>query len=157
MGTYASNTDVSSDRSRNEIERTLARWGADSFAYMTNREQAQIAFEYENKRIRFALPLPDRDSKEFTKTPTGKPRVATAAAQAYEQSVRQKWRALSLVVKAKLEAVESGISTFEQEFYANIVLPNGQTVFEATAPQVSQMIATGERGPLMLETLSNAR
>lgn len=153
MGTYASSTEVSSDRSRAEIERTLSRWGADSFAYMTNRSQAQIAFEYDGKRIRFVLPLPDRDSREFTLTPTGKARVRSASDAAYEQAVRQKWRALNLVVKAKLEAVESGISTFEQEFYANVVLPNGQTVFEATSPQVAQMISVGDRGPLMLETL----
>lgn len=153
MGTYASSTEVSSDKSRAEIERTLSRWGADSFAYMTNRSQAQIAFEYDGKRIRFLLPLPDRDSREFTVTPTGKARVRSAADAAYEQAVRQKWRALNLVVKAKLEAVESGISTFEQEFYANVVLPNGQTVFEATSPQVAQMISAGDRGPLMLETL----
>lgn len=154
MGTYASNTEVSSDRSRAEIERTLARWGADSFAYMASRTQAQIAFEYDGKRIRFVLPLPDRSSREFTLTPTGKSRVKSAADAAYEQAVRQKWRALNLVVKAKLEAVESGISTFEQEFYANLVLPNGQTVFEATIPQVVRAIRTGNQGPLMLEAES---
>lgn len=153
MGTYASTTEVSSDRSRAEIERTLSRWGADSFAYMSNRSQAQIAFEYDGKRIRFVLPLPDRDDRAFRLTPTGKPRAQAAAATAYEQAVRQKWRALNLVVKAKLEAVESGISTFEQEFYANVVLPSGQTVFEATAPQVAAMISAGDRGPLMLESL----
>lgn len=151
MPTYAAGTDVPSDKSRTEIEKTLARWGADSFAYMTNRESAQVAFEYEGKRIRFTLPLPDRASREFTLTPTGKTRAATAAEQAYEQAVRQRWRALALVVKAKLEAVESGISTFEQEFYANVVLPGGRTVFEATAPQIERALQQGARGPLTLE------
>ena len=151
MPTYAAGTDVPSDKSRTEIERTLARWGADSFAYMTNREGAQVAFEYEGKRIRFTLPLPDRASRDFTLTPTGKARAATAAEAAYEQAVRQRWRALALVVKAKLEAVEAGISTFEQEFYANVVLPSGQTVYEATAPQVSRALEGGTRGPLTLE------
>jgi hypothetical protein len=153
MATYANKTEVSSDRSRQEIERTLARWGADSFAYMTSRGHAQVAFEYDRKRIRFVLPLPDRLSAEFARTPTGRPRARAAADEAYEQAVRQKWRALSLVVKAKLEAVESGISTFEQEFYANLVLPNGQTVFEATMPQIARAIDAGDRGPLMLEAL----
>lgn len=151
MPTYAAGTDVSSDKSRTEIEKTLARWGADSFAYMTNRTQAQVAFEYEGRRIRFTLPLPDRASREFTLTPTGKERARTAAEAAYEQAVRQRWRALALVVKAKLEAVESGISTFEQEFYANIVLPGGSTVFEATAGQVDAALSAGRRGPLTLE------
>lgn len=153
MGTYAAGTEVPSDRSRAEIERTLARWGADSFAYMTSRTQAQIAFEYDGKRIRFVLPLPDRDAREFTVTPTGKARARAAADAAYEQAVRQKWRALNLVVKAKLEAVESGISSFEQEFYANLVLPSGQTVFEATMPQVARVLAAGDTGPLVLESV----
>jgi hypothetical protein len=152
MGTYAANTEVSSDKSRSEIERTLTRWGADEFAYMTSRTQAQVAFTYKGTRVRFALPLPDRTSHEFTRTPTGKARVASAADAAYEQAVRQKWRALSLVVKAKLEAVESQISTFEEEFYAHIVLPSGRTVFEETNVAVQNMIATGNRGPLMLES-----
>ena len=41
---------------------------------------------------------------------------------------RQRWRALNLAIKAKLEAVESGIVTFDQEFLAHIVGPSGQTV-----------------------------
>lgn len=151
MATYAAGTDVSSDRSRTEIERTLTRWGADSFAYMTGRGQAQIAFEYAERRIRFALPLPDRDDPQFRLTPTGKTRAAAAREAAYEQAIRQRWRALALVVKAKLEAVEAGISTFEQEFYANLVLPSGETVYEATAQRVGEAIESGARGPFRLE------
>ena len=33
-----------------------------------------------------------------------------------------------LVIKAKLEAVEAGVTTFEQEFLANMVLPDKTTV-----------------------------
>lgn len=150
MGTYAAGTDVSSEKSRQEIERSVTRWGADEFAYMTSGGQAQVAFTLRGLRVRFILPLPDRKDREFTHHSRG-PRTASAAENAYEQAVRQKWRALALVVKAKLEAVESGISTFEQEFYANLVLPSGRTVFEETAQSVERMIATGDRGPLMIE------
>ncbi len=150
MAEYAKNTTVGSDASRAEIERILTRWGADEYAYMMSRDKAQIAFTYKGMRVRFILPLPDRMDREFTHHSRGK-RTDSAAAAAYEQAVRQKWRALALVVKAKLEAVESDISTFEQEFYAHLVLPSGQTVFEATAQQVSRMVESGDRGPLMLE------
>jgi len=68
---------------------------------------------------------------------------------AAEQACRQKWRALSLVVKAKLEAVESGITTFEDEFLAHIVLPNGQTVGEQALPRVREAYATGGNVPLL--------
>lgn len=151
MGTYAANTEVSSDKSRAEIERILTRWGADEYAYMMSKDRAQVAFTYNRLRVRFVLPLPDRNSPDFTHHSRGK-RTPSAAEGAYEQAVRQRWRALALVVKAKLEAVESGISTFEQEFYAHLVLPNGQTVFEATSEQAGIMMATGDRGPLMLES-----
>ena len=44
------------------------------------------------------------------------------------EEVRRRWRALLLVIKAKLESVESGIETFEEAFASQIVLANGQTV-----------------------------
>ena len=48
------------------------------------------------------------------------------------------WRALNLVIKAKLEAVECGISVFEDEFMASIVLPSGDTVGDFMKPQIEQ-------------------
>ncbi|OOB90727.1 hypothetical protein [Rathayibacter sp. VKM Ac-2630] len=147
---YAAKTDVPSDRSRAEIERTLERYGAESFAYMTQPGQAQVAFQVGRRQIRFVVPLPEKGAKEFTRTPTGRAASPTAAQSAYEQAVRQRWRALALVVKAKLEAVSSGLAELDQEFYAYVVLPNGRTVYEETAQQVDQMIATRSVGALQL-------
>lgn len=48
-----------------------------------------------------------------------------------------------LVVKGKLEAVESEIVTFEEEFLAHLVLPNGQTVGSEVRPMVAQAYETG--------------
>src|SRR5580700_3227660 len=128
MARYAASTEVSSDRSRSEIERTLRRYGATAFAYGWEGNMAQIGFKLASRQIKFRLPLPDPASREFTLTPTGRDRSASAAEEAYEQAVRQRWRALALVIKAKLEAVEAGISTVENEFLANIALPDGRTV-----------------------------
>jgi hypothetical protein len=141
-GTYAANTAVDSSASRAEIERTLVRYGATSFQYGTRSGIALVGFEMKDRQIRFTLELPLRDSREFTHHSRGV-RTASAAANAYEQAVRQKWRALALVVKAKLEAVESGISEFEQEFGMNIVLPDGRTVFEHAQPAIAQAYTTG--------------
>lgn len=41
-----------------------------------------------------------------------------------------------MIIKAKLEAVESGISTIEREFLYEIVLPDGSTVGDWVIPQV---------------------
>lgn len=49
MGTFASNTDVPAEASRMEIERTLMRYGASSFGYIWDQEQAEVAFEAKGK------------------------------------------------------------------------------------------------------------
>lgn len=149
MPTYAAKTEVTSSRSREEIEHTLERYGATSFAYGNEPGRAMIGFVKDDRTIRFVLPLPDRSAREFTHTPTGKVAAETAMRAKYEQAVRQKWRALALMVKAKLEAVESGIVTFEQEFLAHTVLPSGRTVFEETGAAVAESISTGTVTPLL--------
>ena len=95
---------------------------------------------------RFTLPLPARDAKEFTEYMSrGKlcARAEDAARRLYEQAVRQRWQALALVIKAKLEAVESGIAVFEDEFMANIVLPGGRLVSEEVRPRIAAAYETG--------------
>lgn len=150
MSTYAAKTDVTSDRSRGEIEKTLTRYGATHFGYMTEPGRAVIGFRMQGRQVRFTIPLPDPDAREFTHHSRG-PRTAAAMEAVYEQATRQRWRALALVVKAKLEATQSGIATFEQEFYAHTVLPSGRTVYEETGAQVAEMIESGMPGRLMLE------
>lgn len=146
MSRYAASTDVSSDKSRMEIERTLTRYGADQFMYGWQEEGAVIAFRKDGRMIRFLLPLPDRSNPEFTQSSRG-PRTMEAAGRLYEQAVKQKWRALALVIKAKLEAVESGISVFEDEFMANIMLPDGLTVGEWMRPQIAEVYRLGKMPP----------
>lgn len=141
MAKYAAGTEVPSDRSRSEIERTLRRYGASAFAYGWEGDRAQVAFKLAGRQIQFRLPLPDPRSGEFTLTPTGRERSATAAEEAYEQAVRQRWRALALVIKAKLEAVEAGISTVEDEFLSAITLPDGRTVSDWLGPQLAAVYA----------------
>ncbi len=155
MTLYAANTDVSSDKSRSEIERTLTRYGADQFMYGWQEGGAVVGFRMEGRMIRFLLPLPARDEKRFTTYKRGYTeyrRSETEAAKQYEQAVKQKWRALALVIKAKLEAVESGISVFEDEFMANIMLPTGGTVGDWMRPQIAEAYLTGKM-PAMLPML----
>jgi hypothetical protein len=150
MPTYAADTSVSVDRSRNEIEATLRRYQATSFAYGWDRGSAVIAFEAHGRHVRFVLPLPDRSSRSFTHTAArGTPRTAAQAEAAWEQSCRQRWRALALVIKAKLEAVEANISTFEAEFLAHTVLPSGQTVSDWLEPQLAEAFELRAMPPLL--------
>ncbi len=146
---YAENTTVSTDKSRAEIEKNLQHYGADQFMYGWDQERAMIAFRMKGKQIKFVLPMPDKNDTAFTKTPTGKPRNATAAHKEWEQACRARWRSLNLVIKAKLEAVETGIAIFEDEFMANIVLPNGSTVSQFMLPQINQAYEKGTMPKLL--------
>ena len=141
MAKYAANTSVSSELSRIEIERTLIRYGAENFAYATAQGKAAIGFTMYGRQIKFILPMPAKD--EFKYTPTGRDRSENSQYEAWEQACRQRWRALNLVIKAKLEAVECGISVFEDEFLANIVLPDGGTVGDFMKPQIEQAYISG--------------
>ncbi len=150
MATYAKDTDVSCARSRADIENTLQRYGAEQFAYATVQAKAMIGFTMLGRQVRFILPLSPQS--DFRKTPTGRDRTEKSQYEAWEQACRQRWRALLLVIKAKLEATECGISTFESEFMANIVLPDGTTAGEFMLPQIATAYEKGTM-PAMLPLL----
>ena len=148
MSRYAAQTTVSSEKSRAEIEMTLMRYGATGFMYGWADANAVVMFQMAERRVKFLLPLPDREG--FKKTPAGRrDRNVDAQMGAFDQAVRQRWRALLLVIKAKLEAVESGITEFEDEFMAHIVMPDGRTVSEHVRPKITTAYKTGKMPPLL--------
>lgn len=152
MSKYASQTSVSAQKSRMEIEDTLIRYGADKFGYMNERLQVQVGFTMNGRQIIFIVPLPDKSDEKFQKTPTGrKTRSPEQAHVEWEKACRQRWRALALVIKAKLEAVDSGITSFEREFLANIVMSNGQQFGDWAVPQISSMYEEGNMPPLLTQ------
>ena len=150
---YAADTTVGADRSKAEIERLLERYGADRFMSGWGDGQAFLGFRCRDRMVKFVLPLPDRDDDEFRTTPTGRSRRGSRgenqAQKAHEQEVRRRWRALALVIKAKLEAVETGITTFESEFLAHIVMPDGRTVGEHVSPAIASAYGSGRVVPLL--------
>lgn len=154
MTRYASQTTVSAEKSRAEIERNLLRYGADQFMYGIKPEAAMIAFRAHGRHIRFMLPFPDPNDRRITHKKPSKygyeeKRTAIQARAVWDQEVRSRWRALALVIKAKLEAVESGIAEFEDEFLAHVVLPNGQTMSEHARPLIERAYASGQMPPLL--------
>lgn len=150
MSRFAATTQVSSEKSRQEIERTLSRYGADQFLYGWRENVAIIGFRAHGRMIRFELALPEKGAKKYLYTEARmRMRSNEEASKAWEQDCRQKWRALALVVKAKLEAVESGITTFEEEFLAHVVLPDGKTFGQWAQPQL-EAAYTNKKMPLML-------
>jgi hypothetical protein len=110
-------------RSRYELERVLGRYGASDFAFVEADANASIQFALQGRYVQLALPLPDPNAAHFTHTASGRARTVTAQERAYEQALREHWRALLLAVRGKLQSVESGISTFEDEF-AGFLVPH---------------------------------
>src|SRR5262245_47569161 len=109
---FAKDTIVSVERSKAEIEQLLQRYGAKEFAHSWKTGKAVIQFGMKNRVVRFTLPLPNK--QEFAKTASGRRyRNETDTLRAWEQGCRQRWRALTLTIKAKLESVESGIEEFD--------------------------------------------
>lgn len=141
MAPYAEGTSVPEDRSRSEIERVLKSYGATQFAYATKENLAVVMFRASERVIRITVPFPPVES--FRMFPKRKGEYAArrrsdgAVEQVHAMEVRRRWRALLLAIKAKLEAVQSGITTFEAEWLAHIVLPNGQTFGEWAMPQLA--------------------
>jgi len=147
---YAEKTSVSTDSSKAEIEKILRRYGAEQFMSGWDRNKAFIAFKMNSRNLKFIIPLPDMGSREFTHTPAGRVRRnKNDQIKAWDQGCRQRWRALALVIKAKLEAVETGITEFEDEFLAHILLPGGETAGEFLKPQVAMAYETGKMPKLL--------
>ena len=145
---YAEGTAVSVERTKAELEKLLVRYRATEFATGWATGTAQVGFVIADRRIRFILPLPNKADKEFKLTPAGRyERTPEQREKAWEQACRARWRALLLVIKAKLEAATCGISTIEDEFLAWIVVGDGRTVGDVIRPMVAASINSGR--PLM--------
>lgn len=143
MARFAENTSVAPEKTRAEIEQTLRRYGADQFISGWDGNLAVLGFRCRDRQVRFTLRLPDRSEKRFLVTPKQHHRRSPEdAMKAWEQEVRSRWRALLLVIKAKLESVESGIECFEEAFLAQIVIPGG-TVGDLIVPQLAEAYERG--------------
>jgi hypothetical protein len=124
---FADRTTVPVDQTLLEIQKTVARYGAEQFVYAVMENRIVVGFTKEARQVRFQAPQDVGDA----------------------QASRQRARALLLVLKAKLEAVASGVAIFEDEFLANIVLPDGKLVGQHVRARIAQAYETRETPPLL--------
>lgn len=148
--TFAAGTKVSVDKSRAELDKLLAKHGATQRGIMSDdvEGRASVVFVLAGHRYRMDIPLPL--AKAFQKAPKWpyKPRPAADQRRLHDQACRERWRAVVLLTKAKLELVALGVSTVEREFLADLVLPNGERLHEAVARQL--VAAASSNAPLTL-------
>ena len=148
---YAENTEVPASRSQTEIEALLDNHGAQRFVVAKDRETGRIIlqFQLQNRICRFEIKLPSPSVSGMMYSHNGRRRrSAESRERAMKQAERQRWRALLLVIKAKLESVESGVETFEEAFLAHVMLPDGDLVGAKLQPLLAEAYETG-RAPEM--------
>jgi len=114
MARYAKTTRVPISRSKAQIEETLLRYGIDEFGMGVSPRGDGIIFKKDDHLYKINVPNPDRNG--FTTDVM------------YEQARRQRWRILLLSIKAKLEEIEAGLISFDDQFLAYMALPDGSTV-----------------------------
>lgn len=141
---YAENTTVPFERSISEIVTLLRKAGADQIGQMEGRGSFKLQFTMEDRMILFRVAFPSTDEIMQMCGPRQDP------SRVEEQWRRQRGRALLLVIKAKLESVESEVETFEQAFLANVMLANGQTLYERVQEPIAVEYQTGKPA-MMLE------
>jgi hypothetical protein len=137
---YAEKTTVSSAKSRAEIETIITKYKASEFASGWAGNKALIGFKMRERHIKFTLQLPDRQSTKYTHIDKWRKRSEAVADAQWEQDCRQRWRALALIIKAKLEAIECGIVEFDQEMMPFIVTDSGLTVYEEVQKQYPSLL-----------------
>lgn len=112
---YASETKVPVNQSKNEIEKLVTdKYGATAFGTFKDGDKAAVMFSLEGRNIIFKMTIDPAP-----------------------QMSRTNWRALLLVIKAKLESVASGIETLEEAFLSQVVAPDGKTYGEHIVPTIA--------------------
>lgn len=139
---YAEGTHVPIHQSQGEIRKVLDKYNATGFAFGEQQTVHVVMFQMAGRMMKFILPMPQVGT---AKTKRGD----LMNRNQVEKEGRRRWRCLVIAIKAKLECVESGITTLEQEFMAQIVLPNGQTVGDAMIPQIAGAYQNGKMPPLL--------
>ena len=147
---YAEGTSVPVEKSLGEIVALVKKHGAQRVAQAEDVGAISVWFFLNDRMLRFRVKLPTmeemptRDGRNSILS--DKQRNDRAAA-----ACRQKARALLLVIKAKLESVESNVETFDEAFLPNIVMSDGMTVMERIREPLALEYQTGKAFPMMLE------
>ena len=114
MAKYAQNTKVCASRSRVQVQELLIKYGIEEFYFGTSPRGEGVGFKYEGRTYKHNVPMPD-------------PKKYRSDNQ-YKQAIRQRWRLFYMSLKMKLEEVQGGGVSFEDQFLAMMALPDGSTV-----------------------------
>lgn len=113
MPRYAKNTTVPIARSKQKIEELLTSYGIEESFLGRSPRGDGIGWKYKGKVYKMSVPIPSKENK---------------TEKQYEQELRQRWRILYMSMKMKFEEIDAGVISFEDQFLAQMSLPDGTTV-----------------------------
>lgn len=140
---------IAGDRALNELQKTLAKFGCQSFGTMTDQErQVQIvAFKWRDRQVQLEASwkgyaqalMRDRGHDKRTGD-----HLRKAEASAIEQAKVSVCSVLRDWVKGQTTAVECGVMSFEAAFMPHMLLPDGRRVIEAA--QAAKLLPYSREG-----------
>jgi len=137
MRRYAEGTTVSVNASQGEIAGILMAHGVRKQGWMSSPEGDELLFELEGHSFRFQIfkPTVAEIHRDF-------PNHRDTAAK-LDAEWRRRWRANVLLLKAKLEFIDSGDTTLERELLPYMLTAGGQTVAELVVAGKLPMLSAG--------------
>ncbi len=136
---YAEGTKVEVEKSRAEIMSILAQHGVLRMATATGPEGDELEFVLSGHRFRFRILKPTLTE------------VRNLYPTAYDHEAklqgewRRRWRANVLLLKAKLEFIDSGDTTLERELLPYLLTAGGQTIGDLVVAGEIPLLEAGER------------
>jgi hypothetical protein len=148
MMAYAEKTTIPLEQSIAQIVGMVKKAGAQQVGQAEgDDDRYHVWFKLADRMMRFSVPLVT-EYKGPARSGNGR---LINQREWIDQRNRQRGRALQLVIKAKLESVESGVETFEEAFLANIVMGGGITVYDGIKQRIALEYQEGRvTGPMLL-------
>lgn len=122
MGRYAEGTSVSVEASRAELSAILTRYKVYKQGWAFDQDGDALIFEFDGRSYRFSIPRPTVEDIHRM-YPNHRDTDAKL-----EQEWKRRWRAHVLLLKAKLEFIDGGMTSLEDELMANLLVPGTDQV-----------------------------
>lgn len=132
---YAEGTTVSVNASQGEIAGILMTHGVRKQGWMSSPEGDELLFELGGHSFRFQILKPT-----ITEIRRDYPNARDDHAK-LDAEWRRRWRANVLLLKAKLEFIDSGDTTLERELLPYMLTAGGQTVADLVVAGKLPMLA----------------
>jgi hypothetical protein len=128
---YAEDTKVSVGKSQGDLVTLLTKFDADQVGHVLDNKtgEAVVFFTREGRQYRLGVPMPKKSG---------------LTDRQFDQKCRSRWRALLLLIKAKMVGIDCGATTFEEEFLAHTVTAQGERLVDALRKPLEEHYETGQ-------------